>query len=362
MRIKKIFYNRNIIPHTAVAVGGIYIAVRYADECYTGMEKGIDFCLGVLIPSLFFFMTVSAYIVQSGLAERLCKPLKGVSRILFRLPPAALAAILTAMIGGYPVGASCASILVKERCISPSEGAKTACIAVAAGPGFLISFIGKALLHNEQIGSLLLAAQVVAVILTGVIVGYTVDCEPLPYVGAPVKRNGDLLVSAVRHASKAAFGMCAMVVIFCALSEVADAVIADRRITDLISAVLEITNGSQRTCGKLPLPISAFFIGFGGLSVHFQIFSILGEIPLKKGLFFVFRIIEGIIAMAVTYIYLMVTPTTITVFSSISSTPSAARSATLAGSAALVISSLLFIGSVNNNSVFKRNREKHTEV
>lgn len=335
----------------AAAICGVYLALRYSDECYKGIEKGVEFCLGVLVPSLFFFMIVAAYLVQSGVAEIICRPLGRVSKALFRLPAQSMAVILLAMVGGYPVGASCAEMMMKEGRLSPSEAAKTAYIAVAAGPGFLVNYIGEALLNNPQAGYILLTAQVIAVILTGIIVGHTVKSEPLPYARKRTGIKGNLLVSAVQSASRAAFAMCAMVVVFCALSEVIDTLIKNQEVCDIASAIIEITNGCSRTCGKLPLYLTAFFVGFGGLSVHFQIYATLGDVPIKKGLFFLFRIIEGIIGMAATYIYLMVMPTTTEVFSTAAAVPQYARSATLAGSAALVLSSLLFVGSIRNKSV-----------
>lgn len=354
LKTKEIFYNRNIIIKTGLAFGGIYMVIRYSDECFRGMEKGIGFCLEVLIPSLFFFMVIASYIVQSGICEILCRPLRGLSEKLFRLPYEAMAVIILSLIGGYPVGASCAITMAKEGRLSASQAAKVAYIAVAAGPGFLINFVGSALMGNPYAGYVLLGAQIIAVLLTGVIVGRTVKSEPLGYSSARHTGSGNLLVSAVQNASRSAFGMCAMVVIFCALSEVADAVIPVKEICDIASAMLEITNGCNRTCGTVPLYVTAFFVGFGGLSVHFQIFSIVGTLPVKKGLFFLYRIIEGIIAALATYIYLMVMPVTTTVFNSVEATPTIGRYATLAGSAALVISSLLFVGSISNKSVLTR--------
>lgn len=354
MKTSELFCKGKITLRAAVAVTGIWLALRYSPECYRGIEKGVDFCLGVLVPSLFFFMAASAYLVQSGVVTVICKPFGKLSRILFGLPPEGSAAILLSMVGGYPVGAACAGMMNREGRLSPTEAAKTAYVAVAAGPGFLVSYVGAALLNNPQAGWLLLAAQATAVLLTGVIAGRTVKCEPLLYVSGKRRVRGDLTVAAVRDASKAAFGMCAMVVIFSALIEICDTVVDEPTVCGYLSALLEITNGCSRISTGVPLYITAFFVGFGGLSVHFQIFSVLGEVPLNKGIFFLFRIIEGIIAMAAAYIYLMVTPMTTEVFNSTPAVPTAARSATLAGSAALVISGVLFIASISKRSVLVR--------
>ena len=347
MKGSKLFRYRKIIIRLSLAAGGIYLALRYSEECRAGIENGIQFCLEVLIPSLFFFMIVAAYLVQSGAAVQLSRPLRGVSRVLFRLPAAASAAILLSLLGGYPVGASCAAMMQKNRQLSTTEAAKTVYIAVAAGPGFLVNYVGGALLGNPAAGYALLTAQVIAVLLTGILVGHTVKSVPLPHSAAVVPSQGNLLVNAVRSASGAALGMCGMVVLFCALSEVIDAVLPNQAICDIASAVTEITGGTLRTCGKHPLYVTAFFIGFGGLSVHFQIFSAAEELPINKALFFLFRIFEGIFMMAAAYSYLMIVPVTTAVFSTAATPPAAAQSASAAGSAALVMCAALFIGSIS---------------
>lgn len=350
MRVKELFRYGKITLRTAAAFAGILLALRYPQECCRGIESGISFCLEVLIPSLFFFMAASAYLVQSGVIPVICRPLSGLSKALFGLPSEGLAVILLAMLGGYPVGAACTQEMFRKGRLNASQAAKTATIAVAAGPGFLINYAGAALLNNPQAGWLLLAAQTTAVLLTGVIAGRCIKSEPLSPAFAP-NINGNLLVSAVQSASRAAFGMCAMVVIFSALIEVCDTVIDDPAVCDIAAAALEITNGCHRIGGSVPLYITAFFIGFGGLSVHFQIFALLGDIPLNKRLFFLFRIIEGIFAMAAAYIYLMFIPMTTAVFSTQTSIPTVARSATVAGSAALVLSGILFIASISKRKV-----------
>ena len=133
---------------------------------------------------------------------------------------------------------------------------------------------------------------------------------------------------------------------FSAVIEVVAAV-ADSRTADIISAFLEITTGCDRLCGKAPLYVTAFFIGFGGLSAHCQIFSALGKVRVNPGYFFLFRAVEGIIAMGSAYILLMITPMQTAVFSSSDAPMTAARPATYAGSGALILAALCFVGSVS---------------
>ena len=356
MKVKKLFYLRKIIIMILIAFGCM-ICLRYSQECADGIKKGILFCVEVLVPSLYAFMTLSSAVIRSGIAVSLTKPFGKVSRFLFRLPPSGLAVILLSILGGYPVGARCAAMLFEQGDISRSDAQKVANIAVCAGPGFLINYVGSALLGSRQIGIILLCAEITGVLLTGVIVGRTMKSTPLPHPDSSsetVSRN--LLIDAVADASRATFHMCGMVVICMAMIAVIGEVSPDKRITDIASALIEITEGCHRMCGSYPIYLIAFFIGFGGISVHLQAYAGMGELHVNQMIFFIIRLLQGIITAAAAYSYLMIFPVEQGVFNSTDAQLTIAKSATLAGSAALVLSSLFFIGSVHRRRGTGSNR------
>lgn len=347
MKHKKLFYIRNIIQ-LSTAIFGVFLCLKYGEECTQGVKNGILFCIEVLVPSLFLFMALSSYLVRSGAAETITKPFGKVSEFLFRLPSEAFAAVILSMIGGYPVGAKVAVMLYERGRLNESEAQKTACIAVCAGPGFLMNYVGRALLGSVKAGAILFAAQIIGTLFTGFLIGRTVKTETYNArrdTNVPAGKN--LLTTAVADASRAVCQLCGMVVICSALIEVIATVSPSEGVTDIASAAVEITAGCGRMCGKYPLYLVTFFIGFGGISVHLQIFAGIGKINLNKGLFFLCRIIQGIITAAAAYILFMIFPVELSVFNSTDAPLTFAKSATFAGSAALVLSSLCFLGSIH---------------
>lgn len=327
------------------------ICLVYAAECARGIRNGILFCIQVLVPSLFLLMVLSAYLIQSGRMQALTRPLNELSRWIFRLPSPALAVILLAAIGGYPVGARCAALSCQNGSLTEEEARKTALIAVGAGPGFLINFVGRGLLGSPDAGILLLLSQIVGLLTTGIIIGRVIPCRT-SQTQRPIKApQGGLLIASVGDASRATFHMCAMVVLCSAVIEVITAVSPNQTLTDLSAAAIEITSGCGMLCGRYPLALIAFFIGFGGLSVHLQIYAALGDLAIKKHLFFLFRIIQGILTAGATYLLLVIFPIEISVFNSADIPLTAAKSATLIGSAALVLSALSFLAAVRKNNL-----------
>ena len=352
MKVKELFQIRKIIP-LIITAAGIWLSLRFSKECSRGIFNGILFCLEVLVPSLFTFMVIAAYAVKSGAAAALSKRCGRLTKALFGLPSPALSVIILSMIGGYPVGARCAEMMYEEGQLSSKQAEKSVYIAVCAGPGFLINFVGSALLGSTDAGILLLCAEIISVILTGIIAGRTVKCGFEEAYTVKKDNHSNLLVASVGDASSATFRMCSMVIICSALIEIIAAVSHDKTLTDISAAVIEITTGCGMMCGRYPLAKIAFFIGFGGLSVHLQIFAALDKVHINKALFFLFRIIQGIICMASAYILLMIFPLEVSVFNSAEVGLTAAKSATLVGSAALVLCSLCFLGTINKLS-FRR--------
>ena len=347
MKRKKLFCIRNIIQ-LSTAVFGVFLCLKYGEDCTQGVKNGILFCIEVLVPSLFLFMALSSYLVRSGAGETITKPFGKISSFLFRLPSEAFAAVILSMIGGYPVGAKVAAMLYERGRLSESEAQKTACIAVCAGPGFLMNYVGRALLGSVKAGAILLAAQIIGMLFTGFLIGRAVKTEAYHArrdIDVPTGKN--LLTTAVADASRAVCQLCGMVVICSAMIEVIATVSTSEALTDIASAAVEITAGCSRMCGSYPLYLIAFFIGFGGISVHLQIFAGIEKINLNKGLFFLCRIIQGIITAAAAYILFMIFPVEQSVFNSTDAPLSLAKSATFAGSAALVLSSLCFTGSIH---------------
>lgn len=348
MNLKGIFSIRKIITLSAVVIG-CFFCLHDAEACSEGVRKGILFCIEVLVPSLYLFMALSSVLIRSGYGVALSKPLKGSAYHLFRLPPEGLAVILLTMLGGYPVGARCAAALYRQGSISRSDAEKSAYIAVCAGPGFLINYVGCALLNNRQAGIALLIAEIVGVIISGFIVGRIMHSDPLPYPRSSQRiRSEDLLIASVTDASIATFHLCGMVVICTAMISVIEKNSPDPTLTDIASALIEITEGCHRMCGDYPLILIAFFLGFGGISVHLQVYAGAGKLNIHKGLFFLFRMMQGIITAAAAYAYLMIFPIKQGVFHSTDAPLTLSKSATLAGSTALVLSSLCFIGSMRS--------------
>ncbi len=191
-----------------------------AEGSRDGAAQGVQVCLRVLIPSLFPFMAVTQLMIRSGLCRQLGAKLQKPARLLFGLSGTLAPVLLLSLLGGYPVGAGGIAALYRKRMISAQEARHAALFMVCAGPGFVISFVG-AVYQSRQTGLLFFAAQVCAVLLSGIIGGLfwrKAENDSILENKTLSLPFSQALVEAVEAAAKGMFSVCAFVVLFSALT------------------------------------------------------------------------------------------------------------------------------------------------
>lgn len=330
----------------ALTVVAIHCAIKYSKECTQGILSGLAFCATVLIPSLFVFMVIASYSANSKAAEVVGTLFKIPTQKCLKLPKECATALLMSLIGGYPVGAKCTATLYKSGAINKSQAQKLALIAVCSGPGFMLNYIGQALLNNRQAGNILMISQLIAFLLVALICGVTIKVKDENVITKKHKATVSL-VEAVSSGCTATINMCAMVILFSALISVCDSILKDYpTLCDLVTLTLEVTTACNRLSHSYPLYVISFATGFGGLSVHFQIFSILKDVGINKALFFFIRIIQGITSAVVTYILVILFPAAVQVFSTVESTKATVASSVW-GCGALMLTAVCFLNSIS---------------
>lgn len=318
MYVNAALHKFEVVIKTIAVIILCSLLLLFSESCSKGAQNGIGFCLNVLIPSLFPFMAISSFLIKSGLSEQIGKPFAKITKAVFGLNGSFAPIIILSMIGGYPVGAKGIYALKKYGAANESETKKAAMFAVCAGPGFLVNFIGVSLYHNETIGVIILISQIISVIILGIPINlfsekdsnnnyFIAKKNTLPFSTA--------LVEAAADSSKGMLGICSFVILFSAYTAIFGEIINDDLTKKLIFCLLEVCSAVNNISQNSSVELVAFAIGFGGLCVHFQIFSALGDVKINKTIFFVIRIIQGAITALLTHIGLMLFVGKTTVFS-----------------------------------------------
>ena len=312
---------------SAVTVCIMAVLLIFSGEVSGGVAAGLRSSAGLLIPSLFPFMAVSAFIIRSGISEKIGIILAPVTRCFFKLPLSCSAAVFLSFAGGFPIGAKCVRLLYEKGSINAAQAEQMMNYCVCSGPAFLITGVGTLILHNAQLGIILYLSQVLSGLILGIISGRIYksaaagngECMSRNIQNIPQSKNGiiDSFILSCSDAAGSVIGLTAMVALFGAITSVCDS----SGVTAFVSAALRAAGAEApfadnffyiftevtKACTSIgssgcPLWLFSFAVGFGGLCVHFQIFSILGDIPFSKLRFFVFRLMNAFLSSVIVYI------------------------------------------------------------
>lgn len=330
-----------------------------------GICNGIKTCLNILIPALFPFMFITNFTVETNLVESIGKVLSTVFKRLYNLPQSAFAVIILALIGGYPAGAVGVKSLIKQNKINKYQARQMAYFCVGSGPAYVINIVGIQIYNSFKLGLILLLAQVLSTILLGIIACKNLKPIYQEKTSLSIKNTKKISNSFVDSCQSAAISMgniCAFVVLFSGViflinsSKVLEPLynlfnlfnISKPFVFTCISSTLEITNGTINFY-NLNLYEAAFFLGFGGFCVHFQVMSLLGNIDIKYIKFLLFRVLQGLIAAIFTYILLKFFPTVIPTSINLNSCTAKTINDNFLGSIAIILMSLILIISTSKN-------------
>ena len=314
MEIRQNMTEGHIFAFAAAVLSAVVSAVLLiqSDAAAEAVRRGIEICGASVIPSLFPMMFMSQYIVKSGAAELAGSLLDKPVRMLFGLPGICGVALLTSFIGGYPAGAKAAETLVSDGVITRREGRRLVNMAFCAGPGFAVGMIGGELYKNKSIGLLILTAQALSCIIIGIAIRLLSGKDGGNLTESRVGTSGfssksDAFVQSAAGTASTLLNMCSFIILFQVILSLLDgsginSAIGWMTVTlglgfdgnILLPCALEVTGGSILSVNA-GVPFTAFVVGFGGLSVHFQNFSICRSVRPNKTLYLLTRIVQGVL-------------------------------------------------------------------
>ncbi len=353
-----------------MAVCCLGILVGFPQACADGIRKGLGYAGTVLIPSLFPYMVLSGWIMRSGADRLLNRGLAALTRHVFRLPEDAGAAIVLSMIGGFPVGARCIALLYKQHKISAEQARRMLCFCVCPGPAFMLTAVGVLMLHNRRTGWILYLSQIVSCVILGIISGLTAvrkQNEPAKQRLKSDNETGGSFITYIIEASsdgaQAIIVMTALVILFSMVYQVTESsgilmlisrtihqTGADSRFVPVLTAsFLEVTGGCDAVKkAGMPLYMYALCVGFGGMCVHFQIFSMVRELSVSRGKYLLFRAANALISAGITYLICCFDRPTADVFAVSGGAQAQVSAVSLTGSMALVVMSVVFVLSLHS--------------
>lgn len=344
---------RNLIP---IGIILLFISlVIFSEDVFQSAHNGLVLWMNNVVPSLFPFLICLELLKQTNIISMLGKILEPITRTLFRIPGSGAFAIALGICSGYPVGAKITSSLREENQCSKVEGERLLAFTNTSGPLFIVGSVGVSMFFDSKVGFLLLLTHFVAALLVGIIfrfypfIGHskktpTFASHPTSetsssFQSEPKKRIrlselGSIMGNGIRNSVSTLLLICGFLVFFSVLGTILDKIGITNWISDMLQnafillgfseetakemgagifkGILEITGAVKMLSNisvdrNLLLPFVAMLLGFGGISVHMQVASIVSHTDLSIYPYLLGKTLHGILAGFFTYLVLQYT-------------------------------------------------------
>lgn len=191
--------NARAAPPVARVLALLFCAlVLVAPRAATGgARNALDLWWTRLVPALLPFLLAAEAYLWGSLSHRQHGPgLRLLSR-LTRLPAAAGAPLVAALVGGYPTGAALADRWVRAGRLTPTAGARLAALACVPDPLFVAALWAPALGRAHALPLLLLAVQYLSLAPVVLYLRRLPERDSTPPAPAPTADGDPLLDAAV---------------------------------------------------------------------------------------------------------------------------------------------------------------------
>ena len=320
---------------------------RFPDEIKNGITRGLSICFYTIIPSMFPFLVLSSYVVNSDILSPIYRFLSPVTNVLFRQPACVVPVIILSMIGGFPVGIKMVNDLFMRKEITENQAKRLCCFCMNSGPAFTITAVGANMLHSSLAGVVIFASLCISSLIMGFFTRFFTCEDNSKKTKQYHLSHLSSLSTSVTSGINSILGICGWIVLFSGLIECLHTINPNEFLSLFITTTFEVTGACNEFAGKIPLPIFAFIIGFGGFCVHCQVLDCLTNCKLKYAHFLFSRVIHGSLSGIFTYIFLLFIPIEIEVFANTSNIQPAPFSVSIWGFVALVLMCVIMIFDID---------------
>ena len=318
----------------------------FSNSNLPAVKSGLSLWANSVVPSLFPFFVATELLMHTNIINILGNILNVYMKPIFNVRGEGAFAFIMGIISGYPIGAKIATNFRENNICTKEECERLLSFTNNSGPLFIVGTVGILMFRNTTIGILLFITHLLACITVGFIfrnwkkncnISVTISknssyksTQPKTY--ASLNNLGEVLAQSITNSISTILLIGGFVVIFSSIISILKASGILNSLTIIISPIfrllnintnfiqgiltgfLEITNGiniiSSIACKKLSINIIlvAFLLGFGGISVLLQVWSIVSKTDLSIKPYIYGKILHGIFAALYTYIFMTIFP------------------------------------------------------
>ena len=306
-------------------------------------KSGLLLWANSIVPTLFPFFVATELLLHTNIVNFLGRLLNYFMRPIFNVDGKGSFCFIMGLISGYPIGAKIACEFRKQNICSKIECERLLSFTNNSGPLFIVGTVGISMFGNTSIGLLLLITHILACITVGIIFRFWKNKSQhnnrsFNYTNSASNNTvtfsnlGNVLSESINSSIQSILLIGGFVVIFSSIISILTTSgilhnlsilllpffnflhIDTQFITPLLTGFLEITNGIKNISIikikhiSVNIIITAFLLGFGGISVLLQVWSIISKSNLSIKPYILGKLLHGTIAALYTFLALNFIP------------------------------------------------------
>ena len=307
--------------------------ILFSSSNLESAQRGLSLWAISIVPTLFPFFIATELLCKTNFIQILGKYLNKYMKPIFNVPGESAIALIIGIISGYPVGAKVVCNLYDNKICSKAEAERLMAFTNNSGPIFILGTVGISLLGNEKIGQILLISHVLSSLIVGFLFRYwkqnqvnltfrNYNSENTELVR--ISNLGEILGEAIKKSIFTVLSIGGFVVLFSVIISILTnsgflvmlanifqffGISYDFSIS-FLTGLIELTNGLQyasniyTTMPTSCILLCSFLLGFGGLSILLQVYSIISKSKISIKSYFYGKILHGIISVIFTFLLL----------------------------------------------------------
>lgn len=320
----------------------ILFLIIFSNAAVDSASKGLNLWLNVVFPSLFPFFVASEILYRTGFIKSLGILLEPIMRPLFNVPGCGSFALAMGITSGYPVGAKLTANMREEKLLTKTESERLLSFTNNSGPLFIVGAVAVGMFNNPKIGFVLLFCHIMACITVGILFRFygkqenTVKNTQSDKVLKKFKKElantksvniGEILGDSIRNSINTILAIGGFIILFSVIINllletgminIAATLlsvlfplkgISREVIAPVLSGFFEITTGINMISNlegisfAQQLSAISLILGWAGLSVHFQVYSIISKTDISIKPYIFGKFMHGLFAAIYAWIF-----------------------------------------------------------
>jgi len=332
---------RNIIP-TFFCIFIIGLVV-FSKSNLSAAKLGLLLWANNIVPSLLPFFIATELLGYTNVVSKVSKLLNPIMRPIFNVPGCGAYSLIMGIISGYPIGAKIVTKFREDNLCTIAEAERLLAFTNNSGPLFIIGTVGITMFGNTTIGLLLFITHLLSCISVGIVFRFwkykdkKTNLQPNTYISkkdiVSFSNLGDALSKSILSAINTVVIIGGFVVLFSVILSILQnsnilnilssllspifkifGISNSNFINGLLSGFIELTNGVKMISSipykeiGLNIVLCAFLLGFGGISILLQVFSITSKSDISIKPYIIGKLLQALFAVFYTILFINIFP------------------------------------------------------